>query len=155
MIKPPNDIVSVLLKASKAYSVPYSILQSVAYHESRYNPNAVSPVGAKGLMQIMPVNYETYGITDPFDPIQSANAGAKMLSNLKNRFGNWSQALAAYNWGIGNVTKKPNKEQWPQSTQKYVASIIKMSGVEKAKEGFISFIIGVVFAYTLKRFLLK
>lgn len=152
MIKPSKEISSVLQNASSVYKVPFNLLKAVAYTESRYNPTAVSPVGAKGLMQIMPINFESYGITDPFDPVQSANAGAKMLAKLKDKYGNWSQALAAYNWGPGNVNKKPNFEQWPNNTQKYVSGILELSGIESEKKN--PWIIPLLFALT-SMYLLK
>lgn len=128
MIKPPKDISNALDKAHQLTGVPIPILYAVAWTESRYNPQATSPVGAKGLMQIMPVNYEKYGITDPYDVTQSANAGAKILANLKRKYGQWDKALAAYNWGTGNVQRKPKREQWPKKTQAYVDEVLSLAG---------------------------
>ena len=120
---PPAAIRRALQNGADHTGVPISLLIAVAYTESRYNPRAVSRVGAKGLMQLMPVITEKYGVTDPFNANQSALAGAKVLRALFNKYGNWDQALAAYNWGPGNVNRKPLASQWPTSVQNYVSKI--------------------------------
>ena len=125
-MKQPNEhIGQILSQAAITAGIPESIIRSVAYHESRYNPKAESKAGAKGLMQIMPFNFQKYGITDPFDPVQSANAGASMLSGLFDKFASWERALAAYVWGPGNVKKHPNPNNWPDNVKAYVTNVLK------------------------------
>jgi soluble lytic murein transglycosylase-like protein len=116
---------AALASASSSYGVPLSLLTSVASHESSFNPSAVSPAGAQGLMQIMPANDASFGITDPFDPAQSANAGARYLSQLYSQYGDWNTALIAYNEGPGNLA---SKGVFP-SSQSYADSILADSGI--------------------------
>ena len=103
---PPPAIQSALQTASQQYGVPYSLLASVAHAESGFNPAATSSAGAQGLMQIMPGNDASLGVTNPFDPNQSAAAGAKFLSQLYSQYGDWNTALIAYNEGPGNLASK-------------------------------------------------
>lgn len=129
MILPPAYIDNAIELAAKAAQIPAAIVRSVAYHESRYNPRAESPSGAKGLMQIMPVNYSKYNVTNPFDALESARAGAEILASLKKRHGTWDRALAAYNWGTGNVKNSPDPEDWPENTRKYVEKVLESANV--------------------------
>ncbi len=107
---------------SRAYGVPKNLIISVIKNESGFNPFAVSPKGAKGLMQIMDSNSTYYGI-DPFNPNENINTGVKMLSKLIRKYDSLPLALAAYNAGEGNVAKyggiPPFKE-----TQSYVKKVI-------------------------------
>ena len=115
-----DDIIN---KMAKKYEVDPKLIHSIIQHESNYNPNATSHAGAKGLMQIMPLNFEAYGITNPYDPKQNIEAGTRMIkANLRQYNGNVELALAAYNAGSGNVKKyggiPPFKE-----TQNYVRKV--------------------------------
>ena len=122
---PPPRILSALKAASQKHDVPLDILVGVAHNESRFNPTVVSSRGAKGLMQLMPVVIEKYGITDPFDPKQSAMGGARFLATYYRKYGDWKQTLAAYNWGPGNVNQNPEPAQWPPQTQAYVSKALR------------------------------
>jgi len=122
---PPGSISTVLQNASAQYGVPVSLLTAVAQQESSYNPSAVSPKGATGLMQIMPANFASLGVTNPLDPQQSADAGAKLLSQLYAQYGDWNTALIAYNEGSGNLAKFGPY----QSSQDYAATILQNSGL--------------------------
>jgi len=122
--QPPSHILSALKNAAARYGVPLGIMKGVAHTESRYSPTATSRVGAKGLMQLMPVVIRTYGISNPFSPTQSALGGARFLSKMYRKYGNWPQALAAYNWGPGNVDRRPAMQQWPSATQHYVKNVM-------------------------------
>jgi soluble lytic murein transglycosylase-like protein len=111
---------SALSTAAARYGVPVSLLNSVAQAESAYNPNAVSPAGAQGLLQLMPATGASLGVTNPFDPTQNANAGAQYLSQLYAQYGDWGTALIAYNEGPGNLA---SKGIFP-SSQSYADSIL-------------------------------
>lgn len=112
--------------AESKYGLPRDLLNRVAYQESRYNPDAVSPVGAIGLMQFMPATAKDFGI-NPRDPFQSIDAAGKYLSQLYKMFNNWPAAIAAYNWGPGNMRKhlsqygKLNVAAIPDETRKYLS----------------------------------
>ena len=108
------------------YGLPPDLLNRVAYQESRYNPDALSPVGATGIMQFMPATAVEFGI-DPTDPFQSIDAAGKYLSQLYRQFKSWPIAIAAYNWGPGNMKKhlvkhgRLNIAALPDETRKYLS----------------------------------
>ena len=96
----PSRFDAIIEEASALYGVNSALVKAVIQAESRFNPLAVSPVGAKGLMQLMPVIAREYGALDPLDAKQNIFAGVKYLSNLLDRYnGNVSMALAGYNAG--------------------------------------------------------
>lgn len=112
-------------EASRKHGISMPLLKAVMKVESDFNPKAVSKKGAKGLMQIMPQNYELLQIKDPFNPRESIMGGAQYLSQLLDRFdGNVKLALAAYNAGPQTVERSraipPIKE-----TIDYVKKIMK------------------------------
>ncbi|MET3960934.1 soluble lytic murein transglycosylase-like protein [Marmoricola sp. OAE513] len=111
--------------ASEKYGVPAALLSAVAKQESGYNPKAVSPAGAQGLMQLMPGTAKGLGVTDSFDPNQAVDGAARMLRDLTNRFGSTSLALAAYNAGPGAVIKYDGIPPYPE-TQRYVRNVLSM-----------------------------
>ncbi len=119
----PKDILDVVKKASAVYQVPEKLILSVMKAESNFNPQAVSPKGAMGLMQLMPQTAQSLGVTNAFDPVQNIMAGTKLLSNLIQNLQSVPLALAAYNAGIGNV-KKFNGIPPFQETVAYVQKVI-------------------------------
>lgn len=112
----------VQAKAQK-YGIPSDIADRWAQQESSYNPKATSKKGARGLTQLMPANIAKYGVKDPDDPDQNADAGAQMLSELHAKYGEWPKALAAYNAGEGAVDKAGGVPDIPE-TQNYVKTIM-------------------------------
>jgi len=112
--------------AESKYQLPDSLLARVLYQESRFRPEIIngtktSSVGAQGIAQFMPATAADLGI-DPLDPFQAIPAAGKYLRRLYDSLGSWDRALAAYNWGIGNVQRK-GMAAAPLETRNYVAQI--------------------------------
>lgn len=124
------SILATLASAAAQYGLDPNFVTAVARRESNLNPNAVSPAGAKGIMQLMDATAAMLGVTNPFDPTQNINAGVKYLASLLSQFaGDAAKALAAYDWGPGNVAKAIQTwgADWlshaPQETQDYVQAL--------------------------------
>ncbi|ACX52402.1 Lytic transglycosylase catalytic [Ammonifex degensii KC4] len=105
--------------------LPPGLVEAVARAESGLNPRAVSRAGAMGLMQLMPGTARALGVTDPFDPVQNVEAGARYLRQLLDRFGgDLRLALAAYNAGPGAVERYRGIPPYPE-TQAYVEKVLR------------------------------
>lgn len=111
-------------KAASTYNVPKELLLSVAKTESNFDSNAVSYCGATGIMQLMPATAASLGVADSYDPEQNIMGGAKLLSQLLDKYNNnQSLALAAYNAGGGNVDKYGGIPPFTE-TQNYVVKVL-------------------------------
>lgn len=114
--------------AEAQYNIPKGTLSRVAMQESSFRPDVISgavnsPAGAVGLMQIVP---RWHPNVDPTDPIASINYAASYLAKLHGQFGTWKLALAAYNWGPGNLRKylnNPGGVTMPVETANYIRQI--------------------------------
>jgi hypothetical protein len=94
----------VIVAASIKHHVDPRLLWTVAWLESRFQPRAISSVGAQGMMQFMPATARRYGLRDPFDPAQAIDAAARYLRDLQELFGRrLDLILAGYNAGEGAV----------------------------------------------------
>jgi hypothetical protein len=116
------DYTSLFQQAGQQYNVNPQLLAAVAQTESGGNPNAVSPAGAVGLMQMMPATAQALGVKDPTDPTQAIPAAARLLSQNLDRYGNVPDALRAYNGGTD-----PSKWNNPE-TQAYVGKVANAYG---------------------------
>jgi soluble lytic murein transglycosylase-like protein len=104
-------------------ALPAQLLHSVIKVESNYNPLAVSPKGALGLMQLIPATARRFGVADVFNPVDNMNGGARYLRYLLDRFGgNYPLALAAYNAGEAAVERYGGIPPYPE-TVNYVLSV--------------------------------
>lgn len=112
----------IISRASRKYGVDVGLIKAVIKAESDFNPHAVSHAGARGLMQLMPATARSLGVSDSFDPEQNVMGGTRFLKDLLKRYdGNVDAALAAYNWGPGNVDKRP--DHLPRETRTYLARV--------------------------------
>jgi peptidoglycan DL-endopeptidase CwlO len=114
----------LFVKAGAKYNVSPKLLAAVAKVESGYDPKAVSPAGAQGLMQLMPGTARGLGVTNTFDPEQAINGAAKLLSHNLKEFKSLPLALAAYNAGGGAVHKYGGIPPF-RETQAYVPKVQK------------------------------
>ncbi|EIM0431475.1 transglycosylase SLT domain-containing protein [Salmonella enterica subsp. enterica serovar Cerro] len=115
-----------LAQLEEKYNLPPGLLRSVAITESGGNQFAVSRAGAMGLFQFMPQTAKEFGLrgNDAFDPEKSADAAARKLGGLMRFFhGDLAKALAAYNWGEGNVQRK-GLSAAPEETRNYVPRVL-------------------------------
>ncbi len=120
----PAGIDGIIQKASRRYGVDAGLIKAVVKAESNFNPKAVSSAGAQGLMQLMPATARQLGVTNAFDPEQNIMAGTRFLKDMLGRYnGNVDAALAAYNWGPGNVDRKGLGSALPNETRAYLARV--------------------------------
>ena len=115
---------NIIKDAAERTRLKQSLLMAVIKVESDFNPNALSPKGAIGLMQIMPETARELGLIDPFDPLQNIHGGARYLSDCIHRFDNLGLGLAAYNAGP-NLVAKLKRIPSIEETQNYVDNVMK------------------------------
>ncbi|MFZ0726241.1 MAG: lytic transglycosylase domain-containing protein [Desulfobacterales bacterium] len=115
----------LIAAASARYNVDTAMIKAIIRAESGYNPQALSPAGAGGLMQLMPLTAESLGVEDIFDPAQNINAGVRYFKKLMKIFKyDVSLALAAYNAGIQRVYEYNGVPPFT-TTQIYVKKVLE------------------------------
>lgn len=121
--KSKNSFDDVIRQAAQTHGIAEGLIKAVMHTESGFNVNARSPVGAQGLMQLMPATARRFNVSNAFDPQQNIHAGAKYLAWLMKRFnGNTQLVLAGYNAGEGNVQKYGGIPPF-RETQDYVRRV--------------------------------
>lgn len=115
---------ALILKHAKSFNVEPGLVKAIIHQESKFYTNAISPVGARGLMQLMPATAKEQGVTNPHDPDNNIMGGTKYIAKmLKARNGDLRTALAAYNAGLGNVQKYGDVPPFDE-TQEYVRKVL-------------------------------
>lgn len=118
-----NTFDHIIQQAAQQHGVSEGLIKAVMHTESGFNVNARSPVGAQGLMQLMPATARRFNVSNAYDPHENIMAGAKYLAWLLKRFnGNTTLALAGYNAGEGNVAKYGGVPPF-RETQDYVRRV--------------------------------
>ena len=121
-LREKRDFDLIIEQAGQKYGVEPSLIKAVIQTESSGNPGAVSPAGAQGLMQLMPKTAAELGVYDSFDPAQNITGGTRYLRRLLDRYqGDRKLALAAYNWGMGNVENR--LQSMPRETRNYILKV--------------------------------
>lgn len=118
------DISPLIEKYATKYDLDPWLVRGVIQVESNFHPGAMSPVGAGGLMQLMPGTASYLGCQDRFDPEQNIAAGARYLRMMLDRFGDTDLMIAAYNAGPGNVERYGGVPPFAE-TQRYVVKVNK------------------------------
>lgn len=138
LAKVPEALRGIFAAAAVQYGLPPNLLEAVAYRESRFRPEIISgalrsAAGAVGIMQFMLRWHPELTEADAVNPAKAIPAAARYLRQLYNRFGDWKLALAAYNWGQGNLQKdladRIVGNEWPAETRTYVAEISSNAGL--------------------------
>ena len=116
----------IIIAAAARYNLDPDLIHSVIAIESNFNPKAVSPKNARGLMQLMPLTAQRLGVQDSFNPEQNIEGGTRYLSDLLRKYkNNLTLALAAYNAGPDTVDKYGHRVPPYLETMKYVQRITK------------------------------
>lgn len=130
------EIAPHILEVARQHGMDPALLAAVTEIESGFNPNAVSPKGAIGAMQLIPQTAADYGVANPYDLLQNLNGGTRYLKDLLAAHnGNLPLALAAYNAGRRNVTKHNQRIPPFTETMLYVPRVLaKMKEYQHTKE---------------------
>jgi len=127
----PGSFDRIIREAARTHGLSEPLLKAIIKAESNFNPRAISKKGAKGLMQIMPQNFNSLNIRNPFNPRENIMGGAKYFKQMHTRYnGKLPLALAAYNAGPHMVDKYKNIPPFPE-TRNYVEKVMKYYYVYK------------------------
>jgi len=108
----------LIVAAAQEFSVDSSLVRAIIHAESAFNPEAQSPKGAQGLMQLMPANQDAFEINDAFDPVQNISAGTQLLAQLMKRYErDLDSVLAAYNAGETAVNRYGGVPPYPETAE--------------------------------------
>lgn len=125
-----SEVDGYLINSGTRFGIDPLLLYSVMHQESSFKLRAISPKGARGLMQLMPMTAARFGVTNIFDPRQNIEGGARYLRFLLDRFnGDLSLTLAGYNAGEGAVEKYGWRIPPYAETQEYVRRISRRYGL--------------------------
>lgn len=124
----PGQLGPMIQAAAQRHGIDPQVFENLVRQESGFNPNAGSSAGAQGLCQLMPATAKGLGVSDPRDPAQALEGGAKYLRQQLDTFdGDYTKALAAYNAGPGAVQRFGGVPPYAE-TQHYVKTILGSTG---------------------------
>jgi soluble lytic murein transglycosylase-like protein len=124
-----------ILEASDLYKIPVALIRAVIKVESDYDPQVVSSMGAKGLMQLMPDVEKDMGVSQVFDPRENILGGTRLLRWLANRYdGDLVLTIAGYHAGAGSLKKYGNTVPPYKNTRKYLKMVLDRYHEYKEKE---------------------
>ena len=120
-----------VILASDKHGIDKDLIKSIIHTESRNGKHIISNKGAIGFMQLMEPTAKEMGVKNPWDIKQNILGGTEYIKQMLNKYnGNTEKALAAYNWGPGNMSKVHNEKSWksklPQETKNYVHEITNL-----------------------------
>lgn len=122
---PGGDLPALVARAAQRHGLDPDLVRAVVAVESGFRPEAVSPKGAQGLMQLMPATAAELGVRDAFDPAQNLDAGTRHLGSLLTLYGgDVARALAAYNAGAKAVDRSHGIPPF-RETQEYVRRVLQ------------------------------
>ncbi len=125
------DLPSLVVEAAQLGGVDPELVKALVQVESAFLPEAVSPKGAMGLMQLMPATAAELGVSDPFEPAQNVAAGVRHLKGLLTRYdGDVRRALAAYNAGAARVDQHRGIPPY-RETRAYVERVLEVYGASR------------------------
>lgn len=124
-----SDYDSLVIEHATRQALRPELVRAVIQVESGFNPRALSPKGAMGLMQLMPATARTLGVRNAFDPAENIRGGTAYLRSLLDRYdGNEELALAAYNAGAGAVDRYGKQVPAYRETRDYVKKVSAKAG---------------------------
>ena len=119
-----GDLERLADEAARRHGLDPALVRAVVAVESGFQPQAVSPKGAQGLMQLMPATARELGVADPFDAAANLDGGSRYLRSLLARYqGDLAKALAAYNAGMGAVARHRGVPPYAE-TRQYVRKVL-------------------------------
>jgi soluble lytic murein transglycosylase-like protein len=133
---PPAHLDTMIEQAAVQHQVDPELVRAIVRVESNFNPNAVSPAGAHGLMQLIPATARRFGVANPFDPRANLDGGIRYLKHLLGLYkGDLQLALAAYNAGENSVARYRGVPAF-RETQDYIRKVGALYPLGRLATGF-------------------
>ena len=131
-----QDLDGMIVEAAARHQIDPDLVRAIIQVESNFDPYAVSPVGARGLMQLIPSTAQRFGVANPFDPRANIDGGIRYLKHLLGMYeGNLQLTLAAYNAGENSVARFRGVPAY-RETQDYIRKIGGLYSLQNVPAGF-------------------